>query len=490
MPSLEKYGAQPPVELLRQLVDHRAWYDQSEKGRPRKEVLDLDFMAAMGPVGGARNPVTPRLLRHFNIISIQPFSEAVLVRIFASQTDGHLRRSGLSGTPAGKALRSAAEATVGVLLFAQRELRPTPAKSHYLFNLRDAARVIEGLKMMGPDELGGEPKKVVRLLVHEVARVFSDRLTSEEDQRSLYDFLEQVVRDKIREDLTACFRVHYAEAGPGWAVMARTLLFTDLRPSRAVLDEVLPEAQEAQHRFLTTALEDFNAVAKRPLSIVLFDYAVMHLLRICRVLKMPFGHAYLIGLGGTGRQSLSRLAASLCEQGFVELEASRGYGDEEWRDDLRSLLIKAGLDGKSCTFCLPDAQIRGDFMLDDINNLLNSGRVPNLFPIEERLRIQEQLRGHAKKEGRLELHESGTADEYEEYFTERTREHLHVVLAMSPAGRALRDRIRSFPSLVNCCTIDWFWRWPDEALEAVCEVVLAADADLPEQGLQLAKACR
>lgn len=42
------------------------------------------------------------------------------------------------------------------------------------------------------------------------------------------------------------------------------------------------------------------------------------------------------------------------------------------------------------------------------------------------------------------------------FFVERTREQLHVVLAMSPIGDAFRARIRMFPSLVNCCTIDWF----------------------------------
>lgn len=42
------------------------------------------------------------------------------------------------------------------------------------------------------------------------------------------------------------------------------------------------------------------------------------------------------------------------------------------------------------------------------------------------------------------------------FFVERVREQLHIVLAMSPIGEAFRARIRMFPSLVNCCTIDWF----------------------------------
>ena len=42
------------------------------------------------------------------------------------------------------------------------------------------------------------------------------------------------------------------------------------------------------------------------------------------------------------------------------------------------------------------------------------------------------------------------------YFVEQCRYGLHMVLAMSPVGDAFRARLRRFPSLVNCCTIDWF----------------------------------
>ena len=42
------------------------------------------------------------------------------------------------------------------------------------------------------------------------------------------------------------------------------------------------------------------------------------------------------------------------------------------------------------------------------------------------------------------------------FFVSRCRENLHVILAMSPIGDAFRNRLRKFPSLINCCTIDWF----------------------------------
>ena len=58
------------------------------------------------------------------------------------------------------------------------------------------------------------------------------------------------------------------------------------------------------------------------------------------------------------------------------------------------------------------------------------------------------------------------------YFINRCRENLHIILAMSPIGDAFRNRLRKFPSLINCCTIDWFQAWPDDALELVAHKFL------------------
>ncbi|GFH07742.1 uncharacterized protein HaLaN_02585, partial [Haematococcus lacustris] len=145
------------------------------------------------------------------------------------------------------------------------------------------------------------------------------------------------------------------------------------------------------------------------------------------------------------------------------MQISKSYNASEWREDLKRITRHAGAEGKPAVFMFSDSQIKQESFVEDINNLLNSGEVPNMFPYDERAAVLEQCRQLSKKEG-LSL---DTAVELWNFFVDKTRANLHIVLCFSPIGDAFRNRLRQFPSLVNCCTIDWFSAWPNDALEAV-----------------------
>ena len=65
-------------------------------------------------------------------------------------------------------------------------------------------------------------------------------------------------------------------------------------------------------------------------------------------------------------------------------------------------------------------------------------------------------------------------------FIIRVRKNIHAVICMSPLGDDFRRRLRMFPSFTNCCTIDWFDPWPDEALRNVANRFMTADVKLGE----------
>lgn len=90
MPQLETYGAQPPIELLRQWIDHGHWFDP--KDTSTLYLVDLLFIAAMLPPGGASNKISPRFTRHNQIIGIDSFDDNTLARIYGTILDWHFAR--------------------------------------------------------------------------------------------------------------------------------------------------------------------------------------------------------------------------------------------------------------------------------------------------------------------------------------------------------------------------------------------------------------
>lgn len=117
-----------------------------------------------------------------------------------------------------------------------------------------------------------------------------------------------------------------------------------------------------------------------------------------------------------------------------QIEVSNTYSLSDWKEDLKEVCRSAGSLNKAMVFLLSDSQIKDEVFLEDINNLLNVGEVPNLFPFDERAAVCEQCRMTAKKLG----HNLESAQELWTWFVSQTKANLHVVLCFSPVGDAFR----------------------------------------------------
>ncbi|RUS89800.1 hypothetical protein EGW08_002412, partial [Elysia chlorotica] len=462
MPAKEKYGAQPPIELLRQWIDHGHWYDR--KDTSKVFLNDVLFVSAMGPPGGGRNDITSRFTRHLNIVSIDEFDDNTMTKIFTTITDWHFG-NGYDPTfvKNGKMLVAA---TMGVYKDAIASFLPTPTKSHYVFNLRDFARVIRGVLLVPPAELT-ELDRLLRLWVHEVYRVFYDRLIDKDDRKMFFKIVRGNCQDSFKQNVDK-FLGHLSKSGKVVDADIRSLFFGDfLNPENKVYSEITDLKQLTA--IMEHYLEEYNVVSKAPMKLVMFKFAIEHMSRVSRVLLQDNGHALLVGIGGSGRQSAAKLATFMADYELFQIEITKNYGIPDWRDDLKKLLLKTGAEGKQTVFLFSDNQIKDESFMEDISMILNTGDVPNIFPADEKADVIEKMQVVARNLGkRMEA----TPLAMYNFFIERVKQHLHVVLAMSPIGDAFRNRLRMFPSLINCCTIDWFQAWPEDALEMVANKFL------------------
>uniref|UniRef100_A0A0X3PBI3 Dynein heavy chain 2 n=1 Tax=Schistocephalus solidus TaxID=70667 RepID=A0A0X3PBI3_SCHSO len=440
MPAKDEFGSQPPLELIRQWIDYGFWYDRAKQ--VRKSIVGMFLLASMGPPGGGRMPISRRLQARFNQINITFPTDDTLKQIFGSMLTQKL----LDFEDEVKNMADKLTlATIDLYKAIVAKFLPTPTKIHYLFNLRDISKIYQGL--LRSDKVYHDTRNVMlRLWIHETFRVFSDRLINDKDRAT---FIE-VLGDK----LAAYFDQTFHNLCPSRC----SPIFTDILSQDAIYEDV-QDLDKLRDRF-NSILEVYNSTPGMVRSdLVLFKDAMEHICKIMRVIGQPRGNMLLVGVGGSGRQSLSRLGAFICEYRTFQIEVTKHYKRADFREDLKKLYRQAGVQNQATCFLFSDTQVAEEAFLEDINNLLSSGEVPNLFKPDEFEDIRQSLLEIAKHEGVDEAPQV-----IRKFFIERVRANLHTVLCMSPIGDPFRNRLRMYPGFVNCTTIDWFSEWPMDAL--------------------------
>ncbi|XP_042277329.1 dynein axonemal heavy chain 10 isoform X2 [Thunnus maccoyii] len=452
MPKVDSYGTQQPIALLKLLLDRGGIYDRG-KELNCKILKDLGFIAAMGKAGGGRNEVDPRFVSLFSVFSIPFPAVDSLHLIYASIIKGHTQ----------KVCDKVTFCTLELYNNIIKDLPPTPSKFHYIFNLRDLSRVYNGLTLTKPDRFL-TVTQFVRVWRNECLRIFHDRLIDENDKALVQGHIKNLIDEHFKSDMEA--------------VMRDPILFGDYRTA---LSETEPRVYEdiqdydASKALFQEILEEYNENKSR-MNLVLFDDALEHLTRVHRIIRIDRGHALLVGVGGSGKQSLTKLAAFTAGCEVYEITLSRGYSESNLRDDLKTLYLKLGIENKKTVFLFTDAHVAEEGFLELINNMLTSGIVPALFPDDEKEMVLNQLRDEA-----LSMGAGPSKESVWKYFVNKSANNLHIVLGMSPVGDTLRTRCRNFPGLMNNTVIDWFLPWPPQALLAVAQSFLGESPMIPEE---------
>ena len=213
-------------------------------------------MAAMGPPGGGRNPICSRTQSRFNLINLTFPADAQVVKIFDSILGSkfHEYDSEIKALSTG-----IASATLNVYKTVSAEFLATPQKFHYLFNLRDVAKVVQGILMANKQSVYSVDG-MLRLWVHECQRVFSDRFVrgKSNDEQKFVDILTAKMTETFQGDWGAVMAdCQNPKTGPLFCALLNEPIEDSEKGTAEYFYEELTDIKKARV-LVEEKLEDYN----------------------------------------------------------------------------------------------------------------------------------------------------------------------------------------------------------------------------------------
>ena len=191
MPAVEQYGTQSPIEMMRLFFTKEDFTIElrclGKMLRIQKYVHHLQMVV--------------EILRLLDLFDISTYFDCQQVaswfcKQFLVQFLTGFLKSGFMDTVK-KLQEACVNSTIEIYTMIVEDLRPTPAWFHYLINLRDVSRVIQGILMVRPISCQS-PDSFSRLWVNEISRVFKDRLIDTPNKEWFNDNVSELVNSQFR----------------------------------------------------------------------------------------------------------------------------------------------------------------------------------------------------------------------------------------------------------------------------------------------------
>lgn len=442
LPSLDKYGNQKVISLLRQMIEYNGFWDPVS--RFWVSLTNIQFVGACNPPDDpGRVRLNDRFLHHFVILNFDYPQKESLLQIYST-----LNAAVVRCIPRFKDYAlTMTEAMIEVYTQSKDFLSSIP-HPHYVYSPRELTRWSKGmLQVLLASELSSF-EDIIRLWYYEGQRLFYDRLVSDNEKEWTKALFKTVISQKFPE-------VEVAN------IIEENYYITNLM---SLTYEVV--GRNELKSFISEKLKIFGEEEMEE-ELVLYDDFLDFSLRVDRALKQPMGHIILVGSCTSGKNTLVKLVSWMNGIRMEHLALTECFSIKEFDEGLRQILLKCINDEQIC-FLIDDVAVLGASFIERMNNLLANAEIPGLFEGEDYMNLIKCCTDRAAYLGS----QLKSDDEAMEWFRQQICEKLHVVFCVNELDNKNGLLILSSPALFNRCVISWMGDWSDSTIETMCHSFL------------------
>eukprot|EP00118_Oscarella_pearsei_P013596 m.109954 g.109954 ORF g.109954 m.109954 type:complete len:5180 (+) comp37381_c0_seq5:135-15674(+) len=466
-------GNQPIHEALRQIIDHRGYYNRSKLGG-WKHLEDVQFLAAAQLKGSDVPGVAEKLRRHFTLIYCPRISEDSLRFTIYSGLEGYMLQNDSVGFPT-DLHDHIVDASLSLLTLADKVLQPSElsGRSYYYFSVQDVLRIFQGLQWCEDDMLF-DPASVATLWRHESRQVFLNRISRETDYKwteKTIDSLTQKHFPNVSITEESQF-VTFSQEVHGFHPRKGAVCSGGHRPVFQQIDTDV-DLQSSVNGYAERYREEIRSGG---LNSTLSELEVSEVVKIQRTLCHR-GNIVVVGRHGLNLTGLCKLALYI--SGFQVLSDGVDGQLATFHERLRTAYRLAGCDGKGCSIILKEKDLDNPSIMEIVYAVTVTGEFPTLFSNDELEGFLHALRPAIKKD-----FPNNVIDPLQ-YFKARIQHNMRLIVCLTPDYFLVKDHAHLYPGVVGRCHILFVQDWKPKAVSASASTLLKKQPWFEEEPISI-----